>query len=81
MEKRAITQQTRTISSSASRGTIYDREGRTMAMSATVYKLILSPRGVYGSVKEEDYKTESEYRQALRDKREMIVDWLADTFD
>ncbi len=79
--ERAANQQRNDVSVSASRGTIYDREGRTLAMSATVYKLILSPRGVYGSVKEEDYKTESEYRQALRDKREMIVDWLADTFD
>ena len=80
-DERAANQQRNDVAVSASRGTIYDREGRTMAMSATVYKLILSPRGVYGSVKEEDYKTESEYRQALRDKREMIVDWLADTFD
>ena len=58
--ERAANQQRKNVSVSANRGTIFDREGRTMAMSATVYKLILSPMGVYGSVKEEDYKTNAE---------------------
>ena len=78
--ERAANQQRKNVSVSANRGTIFDREGRTMAMSATVYKLILSPMGVYGSVKEEDYKTNAEYQQALHDKRAMIVDWLVDAF-
>ncbi|RAZ89654.1 penicillin-binding protein 2, partial [Klebsiella oxytoca] len=45
-ERRAANQQTKSVSVPANRGTIYDREGRAMAMSATVYKLILSPMGV-----------------------------------
>ena len=42
-QKMAAQQQTLDFSISASRGNIYDRNGNVMAMSATVYKLILSP--------------------------------------
>ena len=55
-EERAANQQTKSVSVAANRGTIYDREGRAMAMSATVYKLILSPMGVYDSVDKEKYE-------------------------
>lgn len=79
-KERAANQQRKNVSVAANRGAIYDREGRTMAMSATVYKLILSPMDVLGSVKEENYKTNAEYQKALRDRRELIVDWLVDTF-
>ena len=57
-EERAATQQTKSVSVAASRGAIYDREGRTLAMSATVYKLILNPSGVYGSVSKDKYTDE-----------------------
>ena len=80
-KERAANQQTKNVSVPANRGTIYDREGRTMAMSATVYKLILSPMGVVGSVKEDNYKTKAEYQSALREQRALIVNWLVDTFD
>ena len=40
----ATGQQTLDLSVSATRGNIYDRNGNVMAMSATVYDLILSPR-------------------------------------
>ena len=80
-EKRAANQQTNDVSVPAKRGTIYDRQGRTLAMSATVYKLILSPRGIFTSIEEENYETEVEYKQALYDRRKLIVDWLVDTFD
>ncbi len=85
-ERRAATQQTRSISVPANRGTIYDREGRAMAMSATVYKLILSPRGVVGSIDKEKYKDkeknldETAYEKALYDLRETIVDGIVDLF-
>lgn len=78
-EKRAANQQTNDVPVAASRGAIYDRQGRTMAMSATVYKLILSPRGIYNSVDEEKYDTEAEYKQALYDRRKLIVDWVVGT--
>lgn len=85
-EERAANQQTRRIAVGANRGTIYDREGRTMAMSATVYKLILSPRDIYNSISEDKYKDEegdldpAAYQQALYDRRKLIIDWLVDTF-
>ena len=84
-ERRAANQQTRSVSVAANRGTIYDREGRAMAMSATVYKLVLSPMGVYGSVDKEKYKTdgkldETAYEKALYDLRKTIVDGIVDLF-
>ena len=80
-QERAANQQTNDVPVTASRGAIYDREGRALALSATVYRLILSPMGVFDSVKEEKYKTEAEYKQALYDLRKQIVDFLADNFD
>lgn len=84
-EERAATQQTQSVSVAAKRGAIYDREGRAMAMSATVYKLILSPKGVYSAVNKEKYKDEkgeldeAAYEKALYDLRKLIVDWVSDT--
>ena len=85
-EERAARQQTNDVAVAASRGTIYDREGRAMAMSATVYKLILSPLGVYNSIDDEKYKDEdgnpdsTAYQQAIYDRRKLIVDWVVSTF-
>ena len=80
-QERAANQQTSDVSVTASRGTIYDREGRALAMSATVYRLILTPMGVYNSVKKDNYKTEADYEQALYSLRKQIVDFLVETFD
>ena len=46
LEKRAIDQQTKDIEVSASRGTIYDRNGDILAISASVHNVILSPRDI-----------------------------------
>ena len=80
-QERAANQQTNDVPVTASRGTIYDREGRALALSATVYRLILSPKGIFDLIKEENYKSEAEYKQALYDKRKQIVDFLVKTFD
>ena len=53
-QKMAAQQQTLDFSISASRGNIYDRNGNVMAMSATVYKLILSPLDLVKSVSNKD---------------------------
>lgn len=53
-QKRAAKQQTLDYAVSAQRGNIYDRNGNVMAMSATVYKLILSPRDLVNSVDKKD---------------------------
>lgn len=39
----AINQQTRELTVEARRGTIYDRNGKALAVSATAYKVVLSP--------------------------------------
>lgn len=83
-EERAANQQTRDVAVNAGRGTIYDSQGRTLARSGTVYQLILSPRDVLASVKEENYKDEagnldeSAYQKAVKEKRELIVDGLVE---
>ena len=46
----------RDIEVSASRGTIRDVNGNVLAMSATVYKLILSPRDLLNSVDPADFQ-------------------------
>ena len=82
-KERAANQQTKSVSVPANRGTIYDREGRSMAMSATVYKLILSPMGVYDAVDRDNYKKEdgshddAAYEKALYDLRALIADWVS----
>jgi len=53
-EEKGANQQTKDVAVNAGRGTIYDGAGNTLAMSATVYQLILSPRDVKISVDEED---------------------------
>lgn len=53
-QKMAAQQQTLDFSISASRGNIYDRNGNVMAMSATVYKLILSPLDLVKNVSNKD---------------------------
>ena len=81
-EERAANQQTQDVAVNAGRGTIYDSQGRTLARSGTVYQLILSPRDVLASIKEDNYKDEegnpdrAAYEKAVQEQRELIVDGL-----
>ena len=70
-ERRAANQQTKSVSVPANRGTIYDREGRAMAMSATVYKLILSPMGVYGAVEKKQYEKDGKLDETAYEKAQI----------
>ena len=66
-QKKASDQQSLDYVISAQRGNIYDRNGNVMAMSATVYKLILSPRELVSTVSDKDEagnKLEDEVYQA-----------------
>lgn len=57
LENKAISQQTREITSTANRGTIYDANGDVLAISGSVQNVILSPRDVLQAV-EVDEKDE-----------------------
>jgi len=80
----AANQQTRDVAVNAGRGTIYDAQGETLAMSATVHELILAPYVINESINEEKYKDDDgvldqeAYDAALYAKRKLIVDGLVD---
>ena len=85
-EERAANQQQKDVAVNSGRGTIYDGAGNTLAMSATVYQLILSPRDIMASIDEEKFKTDGvldqeKYDQALYEKRKLIVDGLVELLD
>ncbi len=56
LQEKATDQQTRDLTVSADRGTIYDNEGNILAMSATVQNLILSPKDLNAAIEENDKK-------------------------
>ncbi len=84
---RAAANQTRDVSVSASRGTIYDSSGVTLAVSTTVYNLILSPHDIV-SVMTEKAENDSDYQDAegnviesrleksIEETQDLIVDFL-----
>ena len=73
--------QTSDVTVTANRGTIYDKNGNILAISATVYNLILSPRDVIAPYDVEDYNTEAEYDAAIYARRSLIASYLAENFD
>lgn len=79
-QKMAAQQQTKDYTISARRGNIYDRNGNMMAMSATVYKLILSPLDLVKSVpnKDENGKTldEEVYNARVAARQDQMVEEL-----
>ena len=82
-QQKAVEQQTRDVSVSAERGNIYDANGNVMAMSATVYNLILSPLDLLNSVDKDDFTEDgvldqAAYDDAVEDKRDMVTDKVCD---
>lgn len=76
-----VRNQTRDVAVAAGRGSILDCNGETMAMSATVYKLILSPRDALErqeAVNEQVEKNPDKYK--YWNVNETIVDYLTDEF-
>lgn len=86
-QQRAVEQQTLDMSVSASRGSIYDAKGNVMAMSATVYDLILSPRDLVNSINKKNYTAqdgqpdEAAYQKAIQDKRDLITNKICDVLE
>ena len=75
----ATNQQTKDVSVTADRGAITDRNGEVLAMSATVYKLILSPLDVAARVPESKYTKEkvldvAAHDAAVEERKETIID-------
>lgn len=77
---RQLNQSTRDVEVSSNRGTIRDANGNVLAMSATVYNLILSPLDLLNSIDQKDYKNEegvldeAAYNAAVQAKRDLITD-------
>ena len=62
MQERAVNQQTHSAVVTASRGTVYDRNGLALAISATAESVFISPKEIVAYVKnqEEENKTAAE---------------------
>ena len=75
----AVEQQTRDVEVAAFRGSIYDSSGDVLAMSATVYNLILSPNDLEKSVSKKDFTDEegnldqAAYEAAVAAKQDQMV--------
>lgn len=76
----AVEYQTSDTTVTANRGTIYDANGETLAISATVYNLILSPRDAAEKQADIDEKTAKD-PEAYWNVNETIVDYLTSEFD
>ncbi len=79
----ATQQQLMDVSVSAHRGEIQDANGEVLAMSATVYNLILAPKDLMNSVDKNDYENdegefeEAAWEEAVDDLRTTIINGLA----
>ncbi len=78
----AVSQQTRDVVVSADRGEILDTNGNVLAISATVYQLVLSPLDVQASVSQSVY-TEDEvldevaYQAAIDSRKRVLIDGIS----
>lgn len=77
LERRAIEQQTREFPSSAPRGTIYDRKGEILAVSASVQNVVLCPRDVLALVPPGEGLTAEERKTDRQKKLKAEFDYLA----
>ena len=81
-QQRATDQQLMDVSVSAHRGDILDANGDVLAMSATVYNLILAPKDLMNSVDRRDYadeegnEDEEAWSAAVQELRDEIIDGL-----
>lgn len=85
-QARAARQRSATVEVSANRGEILDADGNVLAVSATVYNLILSPLDLVNSVSEKKFKDEDgnldqqAYDMEIDRRRLAVVDGLCALF-
>ena len=72
LEQEAIEQQTSELSINAQRGTIYDSQGNVLAISSTVYDVILSPKAIVEK-QEELYEALASAKKAGKSTKEYDV--------
>mgnify|MGYP000323229864 CR=1 FL=1 len=83
-QAKATRQQLMDVTVSANRGDILDANGEVLAMSATVYNLILAPKDLVASVNENKFKDEDgnldeeAYNAEIQRKRDEVVDGLCE---
>lgn len=83
-QAKATRQQLMDVTVSANRGDILDANGEVLAMSATVYNLILAPKDLVASVSENKFKDEDgnldeeAYNAEIQRKRAEVVDGLCE---
>lgn len=77
---RQLNQSTRDVEVRSNRGSIRDSGGNVLAMSATVYNLILSPLDLVNSIDQKKFKNdegvldEQAYNAAIQERRDLITD-------
>ena len=77
LEEKAVEQQTREFTSTARRGTIYDRNGEELAVSAAVQNVVLSPRDVLALVPKGEGSTARARQADRQNKLNEYWDFLA----
>ncbi len=83
-QQKATQQQMMDVTVPAHRGNILDANGQVLAMSATVYNLILAPKDLINSVDKKDYENEdgeldeTAYQAEIDRKRKEVVDGLCE---
>ncbi len=86
IEQKAVQQQTSELSVSAQRGAIYDAEGNVLAISASAYDVILSPKAINDKQQELDAAAETAREKGedpgeVLDVVETIATGLAEILD
>ncbi len=66
MQERAARQQTQSTTISASRGTIYDRNGKTLAVSATADTVFLDPKAIQKRAEELEKERDRKLAEGLK---------------
>lgn len=85
LEGKAIDQQTREVTATARRGTIFDRNGEELAVSASAQNVVLSPRDLLALVPQGEGATpqarQADRRRKLEETWDRLAPALADLLD